>query len=329
MKIYLCNKIKPNINYYGYRLLRDLNHLYFLRGVDITNDIDSKFDYAHFVDISQKKEIYYVRDVLKKKVAVDYFVNKRKNKNIGLSEIVIPLEDKKILNKCNLIIVSCNADKMILLANDIKTPIEVMPLPVNEERFTHVSDLEKNSFFQYAGLLKGERFALSTTNYKDLKDIKNLVEIAEKVKNVRFFVFGPKRGIFNTPLSIKNAIDSAPSNIVFKTFVDEDIFKSAMLLSSFFIATSNADLEILTVLEAMITKTQIFTFTSHYMGDVLIDNRNCLCGYSSSEVVNLINKFLQNEISTVDQAYQYAKKHSYQECSEILEKILLNYVELD
>lgn len=329
MKVYLCDKISKRVNHFGYRLLRDLTHLYFLKGVDITNNIESKFDYAHFIDISQRKEILYVRDILKRKVAVDYFVNKKKNKNSGLSEVTIPFDDRKILNKCNLVIVSCNADKMILIANDIKTPIEVMPLPINEERFTHVSDLEKNSFFQFAGLLKDDLFGIATSTYKDLKDVQNLVEIAKRSKNLKIFVFGPKISFFKTPHSIRNAIKKAPNNIRFRSFINEDLFKSAMLLSKFYIAPSNADLEILTVLEAMITKTQIFTFNSHYLGDILIDNKNCLYGCNPTEIVSQINSFLSNDISTVDEAYEYAKKNSYHSSSEILERILLNYVELD
>ena len=317
MKIYLCDKIASTFYHVGHRLYRDLATLYYLQGIDITTNIEERFDYAHFLDISQRKEILHVKDRLKKKVVIDYFVDKKKTKNIGLSEVSIPLEDRRILNKCDLVIVCCQADKMILISNNVKTPIEIMPLPVSEERFSNISNLEKNAFIQYAGLVKNEEFAIAMTNYKDSQDIQDLIELATRIKNMKFFVFGPRRGFFTTPKKIQHLVKKAPSNIIFKSYTSEDIFKSAMLFSKFFIATRNANVELLTALEAMITKTQIFTYNTHYIGDVLVDNDNCLLACSSEEMASLIQNY-NEETSTVENAYELAKKCSYDSSSETL-----------
>ncbi|MDD7736298.1 MAG: glycosyltransferase [Bacilli bacterium] len=329
MKVYLSHKNKAQFLHICYRLNRDLSTLYYLKGIDYCEDIKQDFDFAHFIDISQKNEIIYVKDILKKKVIINYFVNKKLSKNESLSDIVIPFEDKRILNKCDLVLVSCQADKMILIANEIKSPIEILPLPVKEERFTNISSLEKSSFFQYAGLVKEEKFALALVSYKNYQDIQDLIDLANLVTNIKFFVFGPSIKHYKLPLKIKSAINNAPKNIVFKSFVNEDIFKSAMLLSSFFIVTREADKEVMTILEAMITKTQIFTYNTHFTGDLLIDNENCLLAFSSNEMALLINKYLNNEISTIDKAYQIAKNNSYENSSEKLKQILEKYIDLN
>ena len=328
MKIYLCDKIASSFYHVGHRLYRDLATLYYLQGIDTTSNIESRFDYAHFVDISQRKEIIYCKDRLKKKVVIDYFVDKKKIKNVDLKDIVIPLDDRRILNKCDLVIVCCQADKMVLISNNIKTPIEIMSLPVSEERFSNISNLEKNAFIQYAGLVKNEDFAISMTTYKDSQDIQDLIELANRFKNMKFFVFGPRRGFFTTPAKIKRLVKHSPDNIVFKSYTSEDIFKSAMLLSKFFIATRNSNVELLTVLEAMITKTQIFTFNTHYIGDVLVDNDNCLVAEDVEDMYELILNYSE-ETSTIDRAYEYAKTCSYDTTSVMLKKILSNYVELN
>ena len=329
MKVYLSQKNKSNSFHICYRLNRDLSTLYYLNGIDYTEDIKQDFDFAHFVDISQKNEIIYVKDIKRKKVIIDYFVNKKLSKNQTLSDIIVPFEDKRILNKCDLVLVSCQADKMILIANEIKAPIEILPLPLKEERFTKISPLEKSSFIQYAGLVKDELFSLALVSYKNYQDIQDLIDLANLVKNVKFFVFGPNIKHYKLPLKIKKAIKKAPRNIVFKSFVNEDIFKSAMLLSKFFIVTREADKEVMTILEAMITKTQIFTYSNHLTGDLLIDNENCLLAYSPSEMATLIEKYLNNEISTIDKAYQNGKNYNYEKSSKSLKQILEKYIDLN
>lgn len=325
MKVYLCNEFKSDINHISHRLYRDLVSLYYLMGIDVVTSNEQNFDFAHFVDMSKKNEIIYVKERLKKKVIVNYFVNKKLTRTDGISDIVISFEEKRVLNRVDLVIVSCQADKMILIANEIKTPIEIMTPPIKEERFTNISELEKNSFYQYAGIVKNEQFALSVVNLKNYQDVFDLVELARKLSDLRFFVFGPKIKI-RTAGRIKKLIKTAPRNFIYKSYLNEDLFKSAMLHSKFFIVTRETEGELLTILEAMITKTQIFTFNTHLTGDVLIDNINCILSINAEDMGNQITKYLDNNISTTEEAYLFAKECDYSKCSLQLKSILENYI---
>ncbi len=325
MKVFLCRDFNSTFYHVNARLHRDLESLYYLMGIDVTTNEEQHFDFAHFVDISQKSKILYVKERLKKKVILNYFVNK-KNSNSLENSYLIPFEDKRILNKVDLIIVSCQADKMTLILNDIKTNIEIMTPSVKEERFTKINELEKNSFFQYAGLLKNEEFALAVVNYKNYQDIFDLISLSEKLPELSFFVFGPKIK-FSTPRKIKKMIKNAPRNIKFKTIINEDLFKSAMLLSKFYIVTRESEGEVITILEAMITKTQLLTFNTHLNGDVLKDNVNCILSNDIDQMKENIVNYLNGKISTIDEAYKYAKECNYLNSSQNLKNILDQYID--
>ncbi len=326
MKVYLSKKFRTNFYHIHSRLHRDFSSLYYLQGTDVVTNIEQYFDFAHFVDIYAKSEINYVKERLKKKVIVNYFV-KKLPKFSGISDVRIPFEDKRILNKCDLILVSCQADKMILIANEIKTTIEIFSPAVNEERYTRMSPLEKGSFAQYAGLLKDEKTAVAAVNYRNVQDIQNLIALAESVKNLSFYVFGPKIKFFGTSGKIRNLVKSAPKNLHFKSYVSEDIFKSAILNSKMFIVTREAELEIINILEAMIAKTQVITFNNHFTGDVLIDDVNCIVACSSEQMAEKIQNILDGKVGTVEEAYREVKELDYVSRGRILKEIVKNYIE--
>lgn len=328
MKVFLSKNFKTESDQIYLRLHRDLSAIYYINGVDVTSHIEANYDFAHFVNISCKKDILFVKEKLKKKVIVNYFIDKHTAKKDNVSEILIPNDEKKLLNKCDLIIASCQADKMILIANEIKTPIEVVTPPVKEEKFSRISGLEKNSFFKYAGLMKNDSFALSMVNYKNIQDVQDLIVLANELKTYKIFVFGPRLKLFRN-LKIKKQIRKAPKNIYFKTYINEDLFKSALLLSNFFIVTRESEGEIITILEAMITKTQIMTYHSHFIGDVLNDNVNCIHVTDSKELANKIKQCEEFGFPTIEEGYSFAKKSNYETCGQNLKQILEKYIELD
>ena len=328
MKVFLSKNFKTESDQIYLRLHRDFSAIYYINGIDVTSNIEANYDFAHFVNVSNKKDILFVKEKLKKKVIVNYFVDKHTAKKDNATEIVIPGDEKKLLNKCDLIIASCQADKMILIANEVKTPIEVVTPPVKEEKFSQVSELEKNSFFKYAGLMKNDNFALSMVNYKNIQDVQDLILLAKELKTYKIFVFGPKLKLFRYG-KIKRLIKKAPKNIRFKTYINEDLFKSALLLSQFFIVTRESEGEIITILEAMITKTQIVSYHSHFIGDVLNDNINCLQISTSLELANKMKQCIENGYPTIEEGYVFAKKSNYETCGQYLKQILEKYIELD
>ena len=68
MKVFLSSEVKSKSYHFIYRIRRNLSHIYSSLSIDIVDKINSNFDFAHFIDISQKKEIAYVKDDLKKKI---------------------------------------------------------------------------------------------------------------------------------------------------------------------------------------------------------------------------------------------------------------------
>ena len=329
MKVFLSKNFnKDSSKNILFRLHRDYSAIYYTNGINISKHIDNNYDFAHFLSIKAKKDILYVKEKLNKKVILNYFVDKHLSAKQKVSDIVIPFEEKKLLEKCDLIIVSCQADKMILVANGIDTNIEVLTPPVKEDKFTSISDLEKNSFFKYGGLVKDEKFGISLVNYKNLQDIEDLNYIATKLKQYKLFVFGPKLKRIGH-WKIKRLLKKAPKNLKYKSYVDEDVFKSSILLASFFIVTRELEGELVTILEAMITKTPIFTFHTHFAGDVLNDNINCVCAFNKEEMVEKINKKINSCQSLVDEAYEFSKKSNYETYGKVLKELLSKYIDLD
>jgi hypothetical protein len=321
MKIFINSGFKGDFVQTEYRIRRNLVSIYKLLDYEVVDTIDETVDVAQFIGVeSFKDKINTCLDKYKMKVIVNYFIDNKYYDKKG--DVKIPFDEKKILNKVNLVIVPTENEKKALEANEITSRIEVVTPGANLNKFENLSDLEKDSFLRYSGMIKGEPYAIAITSYKNTDDVLDLITLAKRVPYLKFYVFGPNLGFFRTKHKIMRLIAFAPKNIKFRSFVNEDLYKSAVLLAKFFVITKESNCEILNIFDAEISKTQIVSISSREIGDVLINGQNCLIEDTAEKLSLEIQKVMNQEKSTIEEGFKQAQKEAYPIIAKKLDSLI-------
>lgn len=321
MKIFINSEFKGDFVQAEYRIRRNLVSIYKLLDYEVVDIIDETVDIAQFIGVdSCKDKINACLDKYKMKVIVNYFIDNKHYDKKGKAKI--PFDEKKILNKVNLVIVPSENDKKVLLANEITTRIEVVTPGANMSKFENLTELERDSFLRYSGMVKGEPYVLSLVSYKNEEDILDLITLAKRVPYLKFYVFGPNLGFFKIKHKILRLITFAPRNLKFRSFVNEDLYKSAMLLAKFFVVTKESNCEILNILDAEVSKTQLVTISSRGIDDTLIDKENCIVEDTAEKLSLDIQKAMNCEGCTVEQGFKFAQKEAYPVIAEKMQSLI-------
>jgi glycosyltransferase involved in cell wall biosynthesis len=305
----------------GYRIRRNLVSIYELLGYEVTDELDETVHIAQFIGVENNKEnISLCAEKYKINTIINYFIDSSVfNKN---GEAKLSFEDKKYLNKANLVIVPTEFDKKILLENEITTRIEIVSPGINLSKFTKLSDIEKESFLKYSGLIKGEPFVLAVSRFKCEKDIQDIALLARRLPYLKFYVFGPGISLFKTSHKILRQLPFLPKNMMLKSYINEDFYKSAVLLAKFMYITRDTNCDILNILDGKLSKTQIITINSIEANKSLIDGVNCICKDSPGLLSLEMQKVMSGEYSTIDEAYKEIQNESYELISKKMESLI-------
>ena len=203
-------------NFEGMRLRKSIKGALELVDVPYSRNIIDSYDIIHFVSPDDEVKI---NDAKEEGIPTVF--------SAGMSETdiatrlfelkndvhVITPRALRTLNKVDLVLVSDETSKQLLIDSGVKTRVEVVPLGVNTARFEMTSQLESDIFFNYYQLSKDTKFVVSVGSYEDRDKFKALCEIARFCPNYHFYYFGRCKSKRKPP-KIKNA----PRNIKFHLF---------------------------------------------------------------------------------------------------------------
>ncbi len=138
---------------------------------------------------------------------------------------------------------------LLLVKYGVRPPVYVLSNGVDTDYFAP-SAARRRAFRARYGLGEGERAVLSVGHYIARKGLPEFVEMARSMPETRFFWFGytPLKLV---PEQIRQAVRSAPENVVFPGYVDREQLREAYCGCDVFAFLSHEETEGIVVLEAL------------------------------------------------------------------------------
>lgn len=135
----------------------------------------------------------------------------------------------------------------------LKKPIYHISNGIDTEFFRPSAE-KRAAFREKYGLGDDEKVVISVGHLMERKGILDYIELARRMPDVRFLWFGytdPKL----IPASVQQVIDSAPTNLTFAGFVDQEQLRDAYCGADAFAFLSHEETEGIVVLEALACQT--------------------------------------------------------------------------
>ena len=196
---------------------------------------------AFWAHLQRKKVLYYGHST-----AEDFKISFRG------SNALTPLFRRWIrfcYNRGNAVVTPTEYSRRLLLECGVKRPVYVLSNGVDTARFC--PDAEKRARFREKyGLAAGEKAVLSVGHYIERKGLLEFVQLARANPQYRFFWFG-YTDLRLVPDVIREAVASAPKNLSFPGYVENDELRDAYCGCDLFLFMSREETEGIVVLEAL------------------------------------------------------------------------------
>lgn len=313
MKVLVTFEPKDSMdNFEGARLRKTIKGSLEHHNIEYTSNLLDSYDVAHFMSVEDEKKI----DVAKEKdipviVSALYceddpaasfldFKNRDGEKMISLKAKAL-----KVLNKADLVLVPTDTARNLLLDNGVTADIQVCLPGINLSRFDLSRDDEKEIFYRYMGEDKNKKIVLAVGEYSGNMDgINALINAAKKCPNVVFYFVGSDEKVKNT-WKVKRVLKKAPKNLKFKGILPDDVYRSALMNSSLFVFTGYSPVGIITLFDAMGSKTQLIIRKQALYPELFEDNEAAYIAEYSETITSLIKDYLENKIQpTIENAHK-------------------------
>lgn len=149
----------------------------------------------------------------------------------------------------NVVITPTPYSRALLLEYGIRRPVYALSNGVDTEFFAPSTE-RRAAFRKKYSLSPEEKAVLSVGHYIARKGLPEFVELARRLPEVRFFWFGYTNPDLIPP-EVRNAINTAPSNLTFPGFVERDELRDAYCGCDAFAFMSHEETEGIVVLEAL------------------------------------------------------------------------------
>lgn len=229
---------------------------------------------------------------------------------------ILSTRELNLLNKVDLILVSDELSKKLLVEKGVTTRIDVVPLGINNSRFLFVNEQEDNIFYNYYQLSKETKFIVSIGTYEDNENFEDLIQIAKLCPKNYFYYFGFSKS-HKVPYKNKNI----PANLKFHTLANEEIYRSMMKNASIYLSFDNTRHSPITLFDAASSGTQIVSLRPNGLNDEILNKLGAYSGTTIKEVGEIINKYFNNELpSNVELAKQVAHENSLKALGKALQE---------
>lgn len=227
----------------------------------------------------------------------------------------------KALSYASLILVPTEGCKKFLISEGIEVPIEISSCAVNKSRFNLDKDVEKELFWRYFQREPNNELIICTGEYDNIDAIETFLQVAKRFPQVDFYFFGKQKNWFTLPRVCKRAIRRKSKNAYFSSLVPDDIYRSGMINAKAYILPGYTMAGVVTLMDAMASKTQIFALNKTVFKDEVIDKETGYVAISGMELINLLTKYLDGEIPpTIEKAYEIATKQTLEQLGNFLKK---------
>lgn len=149
----------------------------------------------------------------------------------------------------DVVITPTEYSRQLLVQYRIRRPIYSLSNGVDTDFFAP-SEQRHRAFREKYGLQDGDKAVISVGHYIARKGLVEFVDLARTLPEVKFFWFG-YTNLELVPAQIRQAIETAPDNVVFPGFVSREELRDAYCGCDLFAFLSHEETEGIVVLEAL------------------------------------------------------------------------------
>lgn len=195
----------------------------------------------------------------------------------------------------DVILTPTEYSKNILKSYGIRKPIYSISNGVDTE-FFKPSPTRRKIFRDKYQLSNLDKVVISVGHLIERKGILDFLKLARETPTIQFIWFGYTDQKLITK-NIKKAIASAPSNVLFAGYVNQNELRDAYCGSDLFAFFSHEETEGIVVLEALACEIPVLVRDISVYKDWLIDNENVYKGNSFKEFKEISYNILNRKIS--------------------------------
>lgn len=220
----------------------------------------------------------------------------------------------------DVILTPTEYSKCLLQSYGIKQPIYSISNGVDTEYFS--PDVQqRNAFRERYNLAENEPVVISVGHMIERKGILDYIDLARRMPDVRFFWFGYTAPAL-IPQEIRNAISTAPDNLLFPGFVDQEQLRDAYCGADVFAFLSKEETEGIVVLEALACEIPVVLRDIPVYSGWLHHGCNVYKGANVDDFEKLVSGILGGALpSLTDAGRATALERNYQSIGERLKDI--------
>lgn len=296
-------------------------------GIEYTLDPNDDYDILHIntVGPSSLGVISKARSQGKKVIYHAHSTEEDFRDSFVLSNQIAPTF-KKILvslySKADLILTPTPYSKKLLEGYEgIDRPIVALSNGIDLNRF-HYDEEKVKAFRRYFSLKEDEKVVISVGLYFERKGILDFMEVASRMKDVKFIWFGYTPS-YTIPKKIREVVNgNHPSNVILPGYVKGPIIEGAYANANCFFFASKEETEGIVVLEALASRQHILVRDIPVYDPWLIDGVNCYKGKNVDEFEEKLRAILNGQCADLrDEGRITAEKRSIQQVGAELKKI--------
>lgn len=324
MKILVHYAPGPKLDVFeGMRLRKNIKGALELNGISWVESIFALPEIAHFISPLDEAKAHDYRDEgAKIVVSALYCEGDPTCRYFEMQKdgsYMLTAKADRLLQEADLIFVPTEADRNLLYECGFSEKrISVVSPGINLARFERQSDIQNAVFRRYMRVRDDEKYFLTVGSFDDKETIGDVVYLAEKVPDIRFFYLG--EGQSQEPL-ITRLNKKTPRNLTFSDLVEDDIYCTGLVGAEAFLVFSSSKCDELQIIEAMAAKTQIVNIGPLKKDRLLIDETNCLAYDNKDDAASALKLISQGEMTgTVMEARKTALANSLKNLGATLKK---------
>lgn len=307
----------------GMRLRKNIKGALELNGIGWVESIFALPEIAHFISpLDEAKAHDYREEGAKIVVSALYGECDATCRYFEMQKdgsYMLTAKAERLLQEADLIFVPTEADRSLLWDCGFSDKrISVVTPGINLARFERQSDIQNAVFRRYMRVRDDEKYFLTVGSFDDKETIADLIHLAEKIPDMRFFFLGEGQ---NQEMIISRLNKKSPRNLTFSDLVEDDIYCTGLVGAEAFIIFSSSKCDELQSLEAMAAKTQIVHIGPLKKDRLLIDETNCLAYDNKDDAVDALKMISLGKMAgTVLEARKMALANSLKNLGATLKK---------
>lgn len=207
-----------------------------------------------------------------------------------------------LLKSVDMVLVPSLWAKNTLLSLGVTRPIEIVLPSTNRERFLGLDYQVRESFYRYYMADKSREHAFVKGDFDDEEGMAALIELAGLLPEIDFYFHGLAGSLRKTAHLKYKLNTKTPSNLRFCDPSSDDLYRSGLSSSAFYLSLSYRHNDPIGCYEAFSANIQVFRMGPKLEGDVLSGDLS-LNATGPKEMAELIRKYRQGQIKTTIMAY--------------------------